>query len=141
MNEILNLKVLVQQSMNDLISANSLTLIEVSDIEVLLKSQSYVIDIVADRDGVSLVYFDTEKRPPKGYNLFLYLANKRRSDLTFSATKPQTTSYAEFVETEVNSLAQHIRSAAKDILGGSKEWMKSYSWPIVSSSGSLARLI
>ena len=141
MNAQVNLKALVQKCMNDLIATNGLGLVEISDSEVLLKSDAYTIDIVADRDGVSMVYFDKSAGPVKGYNVFLFLINKRRNLLIFSAGKPQANSYAEFIETEISSLAQHLRNAGQDLLSGSKEWIKGYSWPIVSPSGSIAALI
>ncbi len=124
-----------------MILAHGLTLIEVSENEVLLKSRDYAIDIIADKDGVSVIYFDTLSSPAKGYNVFLFLANKRRNSLVFSTNKPQTKSYTEFIESELGSLAQHIRNAGQDILSGSKDWIKTYSWPIVRPSGNVASII
>ena len=54
--------------MSDLISTYQWQLIEISDSEVLLKAGTYAIDVVADRDGVSMVYFDESSMPPKGYS-------------------------------------------------------------------------
>jgi hypothetical protein len=88
-----------------------------------------------------MVYFDTSVNPIKGYNIFLYLVNKRRNLLTFSSGVPQAGSYAEFVEKEVASLAKHLRSAGQDILAGSRDWIESYSWPTVTPSGDIAALI
>ncbi len=141
MSESLNFKKIVEKVMGGVISTYSLALVEVSENEVLLKSMTYSIDVVADRDGVSLMYFDTAQKPAKGYNLFLFLVNKRRDALTFLAAKAQTTSYAEFVESELNCLAQHIENAGKDILQGSKDWIRGYAWPIVRPYGDVASLI
>ena len=141
MNTKVNLKELVKNCMGDLIATNGLGVVEISDNEVLLKSNTYAIDVFADRDGVSLVYFDRLVKPVKGYNIFLFLINKRRNLLTFSAQKPQVSCYAEFVESEVRSLAQHMRDAGRDLLTDSKEWVKSYSWPTISLSESVAAMI
>lgn len=141
MNAQVNLKELVQKCMGDLVVANRLGLIEISDSEVLLRSDMYAVDVYADRDGVSLVYFDKSAKPIKGYNVFLFLINKRRNLLTFSAQKPKASSYADFVEIELSSLAQHLRDAGGDLLAGSKEWIKGYSWPALSPSGSVAAMI
>lgn len=141
MNEQVNLKELVQKCMGDLIVGNGLGLVEISDSEVLLRSDTYAINVFADRDGVSLVYFDKSVKPIKGYNVFLFLINKRRNLLTFSAKKPNASSYAEFVEIELCSLVQHLRDAGRDLLTGSKEWIKGYSWPVLSPSGGVAAMI
>lgn len=48
----LHLNVMVQQTMADLIAAYELSVVEVSESEVLLKSKNYFIDIFADRKSV-----------------------------------------------------------------------------------------
>lgn len=141
MNAQVNLKALVEKCMSDLIASNSLGLVEISDSEVVLKSSGFVIDIVADREGVSMVYFDKSVRPVKGYNISLFLINKRRNLLAFATSKQQANSYGEFIETEISSLAQHLRNGGQDLLAGSKEWIKSYSWPAIGPSGGIASLI
>jgi len=85
---------MVQQTMADLIAAYELSVVEVSESEVLLKSKNYFIDIFADKEGVGLVYFDKMSRPVKGYNLFLYLVNssffrkaRRRLKIMLSSLK------------------------------------------------------
>jgi len=80
---------MVQQTMADLIAAYELSVVEVSESEVLLKSQNYFIDIFAGKEGVGVVYFDKMSRPVKGYNLFLYLVNRRRGLLVFSESQAQ----------------------------------------------------
>lgn len=136
-----NLISIVRKDMGDLISAYALKLVEVSSNEVLLRSLTYTIDVIADRDGVSVIYFDTTQKPAKGYNVFLFLVNKRRDQLAFSKSRQVTTGYAEFVESEVRSLAAHLRDAGQDILAGSKEWIQSYSWPAIRAASEIAVLI
>ena len=127
----LHLNVMVQQTMADLIAAYELSVVEVSESEVLLKSQNYFIDVFAGKEGVGVVYFDKMSRPVKGYNLFLYLVNRRRGLLVFSESQTQAESYTEFIENQLASLARHLRTAGQDILGGAKDWIKEYSWPTV----------
>ena len=127
----LRLDVMVQQTMADLIAAYELSVVEVSESEVLLKSKNYFIDIFADKEGVGLVYFDKMSRPVKGYNLFLYLVNRRRSLLVFSESQAQAENYAEFIEDQLVNLARHLRTAGQDILGGAKDWIEEYTWPTV----------
>lgn len=86
--------------MSDLISTYQWQLIEISDSEVLLKAGTYAIDVVADRDGVSMVYFDESSMPPKGYNVFLYLMNKRRDLLVFPSPSQTGGSYSDFIEAQ-----------------------------------------
>lgn len=136
-----NLKELTFKNMYDVIQTYNLKLVEVSDNEVLLKATEYTIDIVAEKDGVSIIYFDTSSTPTKGYNIFLFLANRRRSSLVFSKNKPNANNYADFIESELSSLAQHIRNAAQDILSGSKDWIKSYHWQIITPSENIAKII
>jgi hypothetical protein len=132
---------IVRKYMGDLISNHALTLVEVSSNEVLLRSLAYTIDIVADRDGVSVIYFDTAQKPAKGYNVFLFLVNKRRDQLALSNIKQVTTSYTDFVESEVGSLAAHLRHSGQDILSGSKEWIQGYSWPAITAPLEISALI
>lgn len=141
MNTNKNLKELTINNMSDVINKHNLKLIEVSDNEVLLKSPEYAINIAAEKDGVSIIYFDTSSTPTKGYNIFLFLVNQRRSSLVFSKTKPCQKDYAEFIESELNSLTQHIRNAGQDILDGSKDWIKSYHWKTITPSKNIASMI
>ncbi len=127
--------------MASLIARYGLALVEVSDHEVLLKSATYAIDVTADRDGVSMVYFDTTAKPPKGYNVFLFLLHKRRNQLAPPAAVSNPTTYQELVECELNSLAQHVDRAGKDILEGSREWIKVYPWPVLQPDRHVASLI
>jgi len=141
MSMALNLKSLVNKDMGDLIAKYALSIIEVRKEEVLLKASNFSIRVLADRDGVSMVYFDTTHRPVKGYNIFLFLMNKRRGSLTFSSTKSEQSTYPKFVEDELISLVRHLKSAGQDILEGSKNWIANYSWPPVSAPESLMDLM
>ncbi|TWB41877.1 hypothetical protein [Nitrospirillum pindoramense] len=127
--------------MGDIISAYKLTIYAISDREVLLKSREYAIDVIADRDGVSLVYFDKREKYIKGYNIFRFLVDKRRNKLDLAKNQPPTHSYAEFIELQTRSLANHLRKAAQDILSGSTEWIKAYSWPALPPASEIAPFI
>lgn len=137
----INLKNLINKHMGDMIPTHNFRLIEVQENEVLLKSTDYLIDIIADKDGVSTVYFDTSSSPPKGYNIFLFLINKRRNSLDFPTKKLQPQSYANFIESELRMLVQHLRSGGQDILSGSKDWIKTYSWPIIQADKNITSAI
>jgi hypothetical protein len=132
---------IVKKEMGDMISAHSLDLVVIGGNEVLLKSSTYVMDVVADRNGVSVVYFDTMQKPVKGYNVFLFLANKRRGQLALTKSRPITNNFSEFVESETRALAGHLRKAGQDILIGSKDWMREYSWPTVHLGDDIAAMI
>lgn len=72
MSVALNLKSLIDKDMGDLLAKYALSAIKVSEEDVLLKASNFSIRVFADRDGVSMVYFDTAHRPIKGYNIFLF---------------------------------------------------------------------
>lgn len=141
MSVALNLKSLIDKDMGDLIAKYALSVVKVGEEDVLLKASNFSIRVLADRDGVSMVYFDTAHRPIKGYNIFLFLMNKRRESLTFSSAKPEKSTYSKFIEDELVSLVRHLKSAGQDILEGSKDWITAYTWPSVSASESLAKLM
>ena len=141
MSATLNLKSLIDKDMGDLIAKYALSVVKVSEEDVLLKASNFSIRVLADRDGVSMVYFDTAHRPIKGYNIFLFLMNKRRESLTFSSAKPEKSTYSKFIEDELISLVRHLKSAGQDILEGSKDWITAYTWPSVSAPGPLAKLM
>ncbi|WP_373987858.1 hypothetical protein [Duganella sp. BuS-21] len=134
-----NLKHLVHENMADLISAYELHATEISENEVLLQSQTYFIDVIAEKDGVSMVYFDTSSKPANGYNVFLFLFSKRRSSLVFLKNALPSGTFTEFVDAQLGLLAQHLRSAARDILAGERGWMKEYSWPTVRPDENLLK--
>lgn len=127
--------------MGQLISENGMQVAEISKNEVLLRSSDYVLNIFADRDGVNVVYFDTDSRPHWGYNVFLFLYNKRRDSLVLPQTSFQPKDYSEFIEAELGALSNHLRTAGQDILRGSKDWIKSYSWPVVRASADVAAIL
>lgn len=141
MSETFNLLTVVQKSMSDIVALYGLSVVEVSSSEVLLRAGSYTLDVYADRDGVSMVYFDKTSKPCLGYNVLLYLINKRRSALTFSGVEPQSNSHADFIENGLKAIAQHLRNAGDDILSGSRDWIRGYSWPKVLASERIAGLL
>jgi hypothetical protein len=141
MNTNCNLEEIVKSEMKDLINAYSLALVKLNNDEVLLKSVKYAIDITFGRDGVNVVYFDTESMPIKGYNILLFLIHKRFDKLISTSERPAPRSQIEFVTSEIRTLSQHLRKAGADILSGSKEWTASYSWPVVQPAGLIATLI
>lgn len=141
MSVVLNLKSLVDKDMGDLIAKYMLSVIRVSEEDVLLKASNFSIRVLADRDGVSMIYFDTARRPVKGYNIFIFLINKRRRLLTFLPAKSEKGTYPKFIEDELVNLVRHLKSAGQDILEGSKDWIAAYSWPSVSAPESLVGLM
>jgi len=141
MSEAPNLKSLVDKDMGALIVKYTLSVIKVSEEDVLLKASNFSIRVLADRDGVSMIYFDTAHRPIKGYNILLFLMNKRRSSITFSSAKPDKSTYSKFIEDELISLTRHLENAGQDILEGSKGWISAYTWPSVSASEPLVKLM
>lgn len=114
------LKVLIQRNMDDLINANGLEIIEISDTEVLLKSETYTIDIFADREGINTLYFDKLAKPIKGYNILLFLIFKRHNFLTSPSQTPQIDNYSKFIEVELAGHVQGIRSGGLDIIAGER---------------------
>jgi hypothetical protein len=138
---MMNLKSLLTVAMGDLIDAYGLSVVELSDSEILLRARTFAIDVSIDREGVSAVYFDTRSRPAKGYNILLFLLNKRRDRLTFHENAPEPAEYSKFIEGQLKGVIQHIRSAGLDILAGADDWMKSYSWPTVRLHDGIAALV
>lgn len=128
------LLMIVKKHMQDVISACGLVVVEINKHDILLRSKTYAIEILVDREGVSFVYFDTANRDVKGYNIYLYLVNKRRDRLVFASAKPEFASRAEMIDVEVNALTSHLREAGADILEGEKGWIRDYSWGSVVPS-------
>ena len=131
----------VECCLKDVIDQYGLGLFEINANEVLLKSGAYVLDVVSARDGVAVIYFDTDVNPIRGYNIFLYLLNKRRHLLVFDGESTVEGTYAEFVDSELVSLSQHLRVAGRDILSGSKSWIEEYSWPTVRPSPAITAIL
>lgn len=137
----LRLKDSVVSRLGDIVEKYKLELIEVDNNEVLLKTQAYVLDIFASRDGVSIVYFDRGETLPRGYNVFLFLFKARRDLLVFTGRKNDSNSYGEFIDGELESLSKHLRVAAQDILSGSKEWLNGYLAPPIMPSQTIRRIM
>lgn len=123
---------MVRSEMSDLISDYRLSLQNLDESNVFLKGTLYALRVSLDRDGVAVVYFDTSDKECAGYNVFLYLFNKRHSSLRFpdqveSETKDQ------FIREQIKILKGHIRISGRDILSGEKDWLNDYLWPKVSA--------
>ncbi len=131
----------VAQEMGDLIFAYSLELISVDDDEVLLRSTTYSLDVLADKNGVSIVYFDSSRASIVGYNLFRFLLGKRRQSLDLKRARTIPDSRREFLVMEVRALSAHLRSAGEDLLRGEKNWISDYKWPVIHPSERIASLL
>jgi hypothetical protein len=116
-------------------------MIGIGDNGALLQSVAYAIHVFVDRDGVSMIYFDTDDASMKGYNIFLFLFSNRHDRLIFSKQNEDDVGRNGFIEMQVQSLSSHLRSAGDDILSGCKIWISDYRSPIVHASPDVARLI
>lgn len=116
----------VVQHMGDLIVVYGLDVAVATENNVLLRGSEYAIDVIVDRDGVSFIYLDTMGRPMAGYNVFLFLQCKRRNRLEFLSEKPVISRRDEWLDLEVGSLARNLKTAGRDILEGSKDWLRDY---------------
>jgi len=104
---------------------------------VIYKANSFLIEVTADRfDGMSLIYYDLNKNPPRGYNILLFLFDKRRNQLSFShaAATPGPSCKRNYAD----NLARHLGEAGRDILAGDKAWLSGYTWPTVEYRNKLA---
>lgn len=137
----LNLTNEIRSSFADVFAINHAELISVSGTEVLLKTERYTLDVYADKDGVSVVYFDKTSMPVKGYNVVLFLINKRRNLLSFDKYSDENAIYLDRLRADLKNIARHLTQAGQDILAGKKEWLKEYSWQLVSPSSDVASLI
>ncbi|MFC5459279.1 hypothetical protein [Massilia niabensis] len=132
---------MVESNLGDVVEKYEMEIVELNANEVILKTRAYVLDVVADRDGVAIIYFDRDAVPLRGYNVFLYLLKARRELLLFVGEKPVPSTYTDFIDSELASLLQHLRVAAHDILSGSKTWISAYSWPAVRPSPSILAIL
>jgi len=116
----------VVHHMGDLIAVYGLDVAVATENNVLLRGSTYAIDVIVDRDGVSFIYLDTTGRPMTGYNVFLFLQGKRRNRLEFLSEKPVISRRDEWLDLEVGGLARNLKTAGRDILEGSKDWLRDY---------------
>lgn len=136
-----SLRFLIDRDMSDLIEKYGLSVVEIDEKEIFLLSTNFSIRVLADRNGVSMIYFDTTHKPINGYNILLFLINRRRNRLTISSAKSENYAYDAFIEDELISLISHLRRAGQDILDGYNEWIAEYSWPTINAPSSLVELI
>lgn len=101
-----------------------------NDGEVLLVAKSYVIGVSIDRDGVSFMYYDIAEN--KGYNLGLFLINKRRALLSFSSADRSDKPLPNYLRHNLDIFSRHLVDAGADILSGEKDWIRQYSWSPVN---------
>jgi hypothetical protein len=137
----LNLSNEIHDIFADVLAVNHAELVPVSNTEVLLKTAAYSLNIYVDHDGVSVIYFDKISNPIKGYNVILFLLNKRRSLLSFDKYANENAIYIDRLRSDIKSVARHLTQAGQDILEGKKEWLKEYSWQLVSPSKDVSLLM
>lgn len=128
MNSILKSE--VEDVFSEIIKQYGLIVKEVARNEVVLIAASYAIGISFDRDGVSFMYYDLSQK--KGFNLGLFLINKRRELLRFDSSDKSDRPLPEYLRHNLEVFARHLIGAGTDILKGDKDWIKQYSWPAVN---------
>jgi hypothetical protein len=141
MSSSIDLTAMVQHAMLDLIDMHHLKLIAISENEVGLLAQTYVIKLFADKEGIHMIYFDKISLLTKGYNVTLFIINKRRDLLEFSIDEPNYIKRKDYIKHQLSVLAQHLDSAGQDILRGSKDWIDEYSWPTVRPDYVISKLL
>jgi hypothetical protein len=119
----------VRSAFSEIIKNYDLSSVAIDGETVGLIHQRYMIYVSADRDGINYVYYDTEATPPVGYNLAIFLVNKRRDLLKFEIDDRSDRPLAEYLDYNLTIFSKHLISAAKDILVGDKKWILEYSWP------------
>lgn len=126
---------LVFQEMGSIIREYGLSCEGVTDHDVLLRHNLYVLRVSEDLDGLSIIYYDILGTEPVGYNVLLYLINRRRELLT-SVVSEGTSQ----VVSQLRSIASDLQAAARDILAGEKAWMDDYRWPPIDPGSFRASL-
>lgn len=124
----------VKSAFSNLIDEYSFKVRKVDERSVVLVGSSYAIGILLDRDGLAYMYYDISQPTKKGYNLGLFLIQKRRGQLVFSSDDKSGRPLEEYLSHNLSTFANQLTSAGKDILRGEKAWLKSYHWPAVGVS-------
>ncbi|KGD60306.1 hypothetical protein T9A_02699 [Alcanivorax jadensis T9] len=124
----------VKSAFSNLIDEYSFKVREVDESSVVLVGSSYAIGVLLDRDGLAYMYYDISKPTKKGYNLGLFLIQKRRDLLVFGSDDKSDRGLEEYLSYNLSAFANQLTSAGKDILHGEKAWIKSYHWPAVTVS-------
>lgn len=126
------LKSEVESAFSGIIKRYRLIIREITENEVALIAASYAIGISLNRDGLSFMYYDLTQK--KGFNLGLFLINKRRELLTFDSSDKSDRPLPEYLRHNLEAFVRHLTSAGTDILKGDKAWIKQYSWPTVNAA-------
>lgn len=145
MNSSSDISKYIRVYMADLLRQYNLSVIKISDQEVLLRCTAYCIYAHADMESVTLTYFDLMHEHVAGYDIYFFLLHKRYSLLKPLNPVPVANSHGQYIEAQIQGLASHLREAGRDILSGSREWLSSYPWPKIAppkklfSSGLICR--
>lgn len=121
------------------ISKHGLKTAKLSGEAVVAYRSEYALVVMADRDGLSYVFYDKGTR--SGYNLGLFLYHKRRNILKFEIDDKSDQSWKGYVDFGLSAFERHLLSAAEDILNGEGGWIAGYSWPPVSMPAELIKLL
>jgi hypothetical protein len=132
---------LVKSQLKEIVDQYALETVEIDAHEVVLKARTYALDIIAGREGIAIVYFDRDALPFCGRNLFSYLLKARSDLLPATNTKAELSSYTEFIKDELDSLSLYLRTAAHDILSGSKVWLSGNRSPVIQARPSIAAVL
>jgi len=124
------LKVEIEAAFSEIINQYGLVVKEITESEVVLMASPYVIGISVDRDGLSFMYYDLSLK--KGFNLGLFLINKRRNLLVFEGSDKSDRPLPEYLRYNLEVFARHLKNAGTDILRGEKAWIQQYSWPAIN---------
>lgn len=122
---------MARRELADLALTHQLGMEVVHEHEILLRGESFVVSFSLDRDGVNCMYYDLQPSNPRGYNLGMFLMNKRRHLLNAAPKSTPNRSMAEIATSELAAFKRHLISAGTDVLGGSKLWLSEYPWPSV----------
>lgn len=122
----------VRLAFSDIVRKYNLRVKEVDQNCVVLISESFGIGILLDRDGLAFMYYDLRGQMKKGYNLGLFLIQKRRDQLTFASDDKSDKPLDEYLSHNLAVFSNHLMNAGQDILSGDKGWIRQYSWPSTS---------
>ena len=132
---------LVKSRLKEIFDQYALEIVEIDANEVVLKARTYALDIIAGREGIAIVHFDGDAVPFCGRHLFSYLLKARTDMLAVTAMTAEVSSYTEFIKGELDSLSRHLRTAAHDILSGSKVWLSRNRSPVIHARPSIAAVL
>lgn len=110
-----------------LMNQNELVVGEIDEQTAILFNNKIALEVLYDRDGVKCIYYDLSSPNYRGYNLDVFLINKRRDKMSFE--KYEHTLELGYLEFALNQLSENLNRAALDILAGDKSWIIQYHWP------------